>query len=542
MSRAGRGMSPCVVLVAATRARRVRGPLRPPGSGSSGLRRCLLQASSRVRPFRMHPVTVRPSKLERSRQPPVFRIGDASRLPARHRRATRRYFKERPSVDMPGCASSRGPRPASVRPCHRSDMFRPRGFSPPRRIAPHPGSWACCIPQPTMGFAGFRDSARRELATRRGLPHRRHTLQSLPLPRQPCPRHREPLPPCRSPTVVDATSRPCSAGESVVHGVRCRSPGPVALLGFPILEPVPCAPRRQDCWRVRRARPEGGTRLLPCTDRRTRPARPEGPESCWVVRAVAGATPRHDRTPRTGSIRCATFPRPSAPRHTRRDRIVGRRAMQRPVGVWYASPARPGGSSAPAPRGRTPTTAARTPRPSGRVRLLRSARPAAASHGRPNRVRVTSPRSRHRAPSWETPRVARLQTAPRRVPAADPPLAPRTAHPGGPRRTAIRDLLRRGGSRGRRVVVPSTTHVPEGRCVVCGYAVRCRNHRGSDRGPWEGRGHRGGLPAALAPDHPRMGGRCARRTLPGVGPSDRGRQMPPTGPSGPTHEPERGSS
>jgi len=34
-------------------------------------------------------------------------------------------------------------------------MFRPRGFAPPRRLAPRDGSRACCIPLPTMGFVSF---------------------------------------------------------------------------------------------------------------------------------------------------------------------------------------------------------------------------------------------------------------------------------------------------------------------------------------------------------------------------------------------------
>jgi len=35
--------------------------------------------------------------------------------------------------------------------------FRPRGFAPPRRLSPHRGSRACCIPVPDMGFAAFHD-------------------------------------------------------------------------------------------------------------------------------------------------------------------------------------------------------------------------------------------------------------------------------------------------------------------------------------------------------------------------------------------------
>jgi hypothetical protein len=36
-----------------------------------------------------------------------------------------------------------------------SVLFRPRGFSPPRRFSPHRGARACCVPVPDMGFAAF---------------------------------------------------------------------------------------------------------------------------------------------------------------------------------------------------------------------------------------------------------------------------------------------------------------------------------------------------------------------------------------------------
>jgi hypothetical protein len=36
-----------------------------------------------------------------------------------------------------------------------SVLFRPRGFSPPRRFSPHRGVRACCVPVPDMGFAAF---------------------------------------------------------------------------------------------------------------------------------------------------------------------------------------------------------------------------------------------------------------------------------------------------------------------------------------------------------------------------------------------------
>jgi hypothetical protein len=56
---------------------------------------------------------------------------------------------------------------------------------------------ACCILLPTMGFTGFWPCGKRRARRPVGPPHRCHTLQSLPLHRQPCLRHRRPLPPRR---------------------------------------------------------------------------------------------------------------------------------------------------------------------------------------------------------------------------------------------------------------------------------------------------------------------------------------------------------
>jgi hypothetical protein len=38
--------------------------------------------------------------------------------------------------------------------------FRPRGFSPPRRVSPRKGWQACCILQPTLGFVPFHPTSR----------------------------------------------------------------------------------------------------------------------------------------------------------------------------------------------------------------------------------------------------------------------------------------------------------------------------------------------------------------------------------------------
>jgi hypothetical protein len=54
---------------------------------------------------------------------------------------------------------SRETNPPSARRCQASHTFRPRGFSPPRRLSPHIGSRVCCTPQPVLGFVAFRAGA-----------------------------------------------------------------------------------------------------------------------------------------------------------------------------------------------------------------------------------------------------------------------------------------------------------------------------------------------------------------------------------------------
>jgi hypothetical protein len=55
----------------------------------------------------------------------------------------------------PSGVHSRAPKCPSAGRSHPSCSFRPRGFSPPRRLPPPDGSQACCIPQPTMRFVAF---------------------------------------------------------------------------------------------------------------------------------------------------------------------------------------------------------------------------------------------------------------------------------------------------------------------------------------------------------------------------------------------------
>lgn len=53
------------------------------------------------------------------------------------------------------CASTPGSKLPSSRRCQASSMFRPRGFSPPRRFTPHTGSRVCCAPLPVWGSPRF---------------------------------------------------------------------------------------------------------------------------------------------------------------------------------------------------------------------------------------------------------------------------------------------------------------------------------------------------------------------------------------------------
>jgi len=75
---------------------------------------------------------------------------------------TRRLLSWDPSTPLRRTSRTR-PLPAPVSRCLRplaatlGVPFHPRGFSPPRRLAPCAGPRACCIPLPTLGFAAFHD-------------------------------------------------------------------------------------------------------------------------------------------------------------------------------------------------------------------------------------------------------------------------------------------------------------------------------------------------------------------------------------------------
>jgi hypothetical protein len=92
------------------------------------------------------------------------------------------FFRRTVRASTPGHGTSPSP---SASGCHPEVPFRPRGFSPPRRVSPRSGSQACCILQPTLGFAAFhtdRPKPAAILATRPPLEGCSHPLVALRSP------------------------------------------------------------------------------------------------------------------------------------------------------------------------------------------------------------------------------------------------------------------------------------------------------------------------------------------------------------------------
>jgi hypothetical protein len=123
------------------------------------------------------------------------------------------------------CASTPGSKLPSAARCQARRSFRPRGFSPPRRFAPHAGSRACCIPLPDRGSPRFQPTQ-----TRAGPEGRRwttvpsprrgsHPSKSFPR-RQPLPHHCGPLPSCRY-----WTTRQSRAAEAALDNRSRPRPG-----------------------------------------------------------------------------------------------------------------------------------------------------------------------------------------------------------------------------------------------------------------------------------------------------------------------------
>jgi len=92
-----------------------------------------------------------------SRRPPLLGLDRSSGLPRTPGpiappSALHLLAKDRPRVHSRQRTEARHLRPPDANP---EVLFRPRGFSPPRRVSPRSGAQACCILPPTMGFATF---------------------------------------------------------------------------------------------------------------------------------------------------------------------------------------------------------------------------------------------------------------------------------------------------------------------------------------------------------------------------------------------------
>jgi hypothetical protein len=141
-----------------------------------------------------HPWSTRPFDVLRVRRRISPPLGWCYRAPPSG------FSKDRPSIDMTGrCplpAACGLPRPLpSARRCHASCSFRPRGFSPPRRLPPPAARGLVASHCRPWGSSGFRLDAR--CAGARGAsPPMPHPPEPSP-PVQPYPRLREPLPSCR---------------------------------------------------------------------------------------------------------------------------------------------------------------------------------------------------------------------------------------------------------------------------------------------------------------------------------------------------------
>jgi len=123
--------------------------------------------------------------------PKATRSGTTRRTASkRHRRRTDpRGF---PSTDTESCASTPGAATSLARDrtrLHRHTvatrrvLFRPRGFSPPRRLAPRRSLRVCCTPQPVLGFDAFHHRRRHRpegLRRPRRSPRRIHPPKNSP--------------------------------------------------------------------------------------------------------------------------------------------------------------------------------------------------------------------------------------------------------------------------------------------------------------------------------------------------------------------------
>jgi len=108
------------------------------------------------------------------------------------------FLKDHPSVGMPAGVHSHGLSPASALRLPAPRTFRPRRSSRPRRFPPPTGSRACCVPHPTLRFIGLPRPGAACLRRPPRFPTDACPSELFPSEKRST-RHREALPPCRSP-------------------------------------------------------------------------------------------------------------------------------------------------------------------------------------------------------------------------------------------------------------------------------------------------------------------------------------------------------
>jgi len=200
-----------------------------------------------------------------AREVAVSTSGHADARPSRfdHPSTSPRLLLEVPSVGSPIGPSTPGEcRSTLHRPPHAIEgvSFRPRGFSPPRRLPPDLRREHCCSPQPTLGFTVFPATATwlrrsRESSGQHGqprFPRCTHPAKMLPTSSA---FHRSPHPPKLMRSRVVAPSM-------TLHGRhRCRTLYPEAssftVASFPLVFDFEVSFR----WQVFHCRPP-----LPVTD------------------------------------------------------------------------------------------------------------------------------------------------------------------------------------------------------------------------------------------------------------------------------------
>lgn len=166
---------------------------------------------------------------------------------------------------MPAGVHSHGLAPASARRRPTPCTFRPRRSSRPRRLAPPPGSRACCVPHPTLRFIGLPRTGAACLRPPPRFPTDACPPELFPSEKRSM-RHRMTLPPCRSSATPTRLRGLAPLGNPLRRTVRGRTAPLDALLGFPTWSPT----RRRSPRRASRAGgpsarrppppPEGGDR------------------------------------------------------------------------------------------------------------------------------------------------------------------------------------------------------------------------------------------------------------------------------------------